>query len=283
MPLRHKVDFLLLVSVNRANPNGDPLCGNRPRTDSNGCGIITDVCIRRKLRNRLSQMGENILVTPPAGRDDSIAKRISGISYSDREEFLKNVCEAWFDVRCFGQVFALHKLPICTEGVRGAVSVQHGCSLHPVEITEIPITRCINSKSQKGRGSDTLGFKSFVNYGLYIIKGSINAYQAEKNCFQDSDADKLRHALCTIFENDASSTRPEGSMISQQLYWWRHSSAAGDYPSHIVFDTVKPRLCDGVSSPRCFEDYVIEHTPLPELQPEIYVFGRPMDVDLNKL
>ncbi len=277
MQLHQKIDFMALISVCGAAPNGDPLCGGRPRTDLDGHGIISDVCIKRKLRNRLCDMGESILITPQQDCSDSIAKRISAIKPLDSS----NICSHFYDVRAFGQVVATSRSPLRANGIRGAVSIGHAFSLHPVDIVELPITRCINSTEQKHRGSDTLGFRSFVRYGLYVLKGSINTHYAAKNGFCDRDAEKLRTALCTMFDNDASSARPEGSMISERLYWWRHSSAYGEYPSHVVFNSVKIQLREGVTKPLCFEDYEIAEQQLDGLSPEIYVFGRPTGLPLD--
>lgn len=273
MQLLHKIDFMALISVSGADPNGDPLCGGLPRTDSDGYGIITDICIKRKLRNRLSEMGENILITPQKNSSDSIAKRISAIKPQDCHE----ICTHFYDARAFGLVAAISRSPLRTQGISGAVSISHSFSVSPVDILEIPITRCINSETKSHRGSDTLGFRSFVRYGLYILKGSVNVHYAAKNGFDDNDAEKLRTALCTMFQNDISAARPEGSMAVERLYWWKHASAYGDYPSHRVFDTVKVRLRDGTAKPLSFSDYEITEHRLCGLSPEIYDFGRPAE------
>lgn len=278
MRLLYKIDFMALISVSGAIPNGDPLLGGRPRTDSDGFGMISDVCIKRKLRDRLSEMGENILVTPQSSCDDSIAKRIASLKNADYSELHEQACSHWYDVRAFGQVFAFRGTRSRLRDVRGAVTVQHCFSLHPVEIVELPVTRCINMSTQKHRGSDTLGFKSFVRYGLYALKGSINTHYAAKNGFSDIDAEKLKTALLSLFHNDMSAARPEGSMIIERLYWWKHSTAYGDYPSHMVFGSVTPRLRDGVTKPLSFADYDISEQLLSGLSPEIFVFGRPLDV-----
>lgn len=277
MRLMYKIDFMALISVSGAAPNGDPLCEGRPRTDSDGYGIITDVCIKRKLRDRLSEMGENILITPQNGRSDSIAKRISAI----KPQCSSDICSQFYDVRAFGQVMAMSHSPLRTNGIRGAVSLSHSFSLHPVDIVELPITRCINTESAARRGSDTLGFKSFVRYGLYALKGSINTHYAAQNSFTEDDAEKLKTAFRYLFRNDASAARPEGSMIMERLYWWRHSSAYGDCPSHIVFGSVRAQLRSGVTKPLCFDDYEITEQPLAGLSPEIYAFGRPVDSPMD--
>lgn len=277
MEMLHRIDFLAFLSVCCANPNGDPLCGGRPRTDPNGYGIITDVSIKRRLRDRLAAMGEPILITPPTTSGDCIAKRISAVKPLNREE----LCRRFFDVRAFGQVFALKRSPIFTESVRGAVSISHAISLHPAEIIELPITRCINADFGHGRGKDTMGFKSIVRYALYPIKGTINTRYAVRNGFTSYDAEKLKQAMLMLYDNDISAAHPAGSMAIERLYTWRHRAADGDYPMHAVFNTVKAELRQGVERPLCFEDYVITEQPLPSLNPEITVFCRPMDVSFN--
>ena len=278
MRLLYKRDFMENQEVSGATPNGDPLLGGRPRTDSNGFGMISDVCIKRKLRDRLSEMGENILVTSQHSGDDSIAKRIASLRGLDYSVLHEQACSHWYDVRAFGQVFAFKGAHSRFQDVRGAVTIQHCFSLHPVEIVELPLTRCINMSTEKRRSSDTLGSKSFVRYGLYVLKGSINTHYAAKNGFSDIDAEKLKAALISLFQNDASAARPEGSMILERLYWWKHSTAYGDYPSHMVFDSVMPKLREGVEKPLSFSDYEIFEQPLKGLSPEIFVFGRPLDV-----
>lgn len=274
MEIRHRIDFLAFLSVSCANPNGDPLCGGRPRTDRDSYGIITDVSIKRRLRDRLAAMGEPILITPQASDSDCIAKRISSVNPLSSAE----LCRRFFDVRAFGQVLALKRCPISTESIRGAVSISHAISLHPTDIIDLPITRCINANFSHKRGSDTMGFKSIVRYALYEIKGTINTHYAARNGFTNSDAAKLKQALLTLYDDDICAARPAGSMTIEQLYMWEHRTAHGDYPMHAVFGTVEARLRQGIERPLCFDDYVITEQPLPGLTPAITDFRRPKDV-----
>ena len=361
--LQNKIDFVALVSVTRANSNGDPLNGNRPRTDLNGFGEISDVCIKRKIRNRMQDLGKPIFVQSEDRCSDgcgSLSERASAAmkGIKDREEYARRACETWLDVRTFGQVFAfkdakgfscgvrgpvsIHQAsslsPVEIEslqitksvngekkekgenrasdtmgmkhfvrfglyeikgsinvqlaektgfsdevfafkdakgfscGVRGPVSIHQASSLSPVEIESLQITKSVNGeKKEKGenRASDTMGMKHFVRFGLYEIKGSINVQLAEKTGFSDEDADTVKECLRTLFVNDASSARPDGSMEVVKLFWWRHSCKDGQYSSARVHRSVKVALRDAGTIPTAADDYVISLEALPGLEPEV--------------
>jgi len=266
MSLHHKYDFAVILSVKNANPNGDPLNGNRPRTNYDGFGEISDVCLKRKIRNRLMQMGEAILVQSDDNRNDdcgSIKARIdaSGLKTDDKE-FKRKACKTWYDVRAFGQIFPFKgkaKGDGVSIPVRGPVSVHPAFSLEPVQVTSTQITKSTNlEESEKGkRGADTMGMKHRVDQGIYVFYGSINAQLADDHCgtgFSDEDAAKLKEALRTLFENDASSARPEGSMAVEKLFWWKHSSASGDLSSAKVHRSIEidPKTGAAKVSPLCF-------------------------------
>ena len=269
----NKIDFAVFFTVNKANPNGDPLNGNRPREDFEGYGELSDVCIKRKIRNRLQDMGEEIFVQSNDRANDgfkSLKERSDSIrEKNENEETLaKKSCEKWMDVRSFGQVFAFKgdKLSV---GVRGPVSVQTAVSVESIEITTMQITKSVNSESKEGKASDTMGSKNRVEFGLYVIRGSINHQLAEKTGFSDEDAEKIKNALLTLFENDASSARPDGSMEVRRLYWWKHNSENGQYSSAKVQRTLNIKKKDGVEVARKFEDYEITTIDLDNLKPEV--------------
>lgn len=269
----NKIDFAVFFTVNKANPNGDPLNGNRPREDFEGYGELSDVCIKRKIRNRLQDMGEEIFVQSNDRANDgfkSLKERSDSIrEKNENEETLaKKSCEKWIDVRSFGQVFAFKgdKLSV---GVRGPVSVQTAVSVEPIEITTMQITKSVNSESKEGKASDTMGSKNRVEFGLYVIRGSINHQLAEKTGFSDEDAEKIKNALLTLFENDASSARPDGSMEVRRLYWWKHNSENGQYSSAKVQRTLNIKKKDNVEVARKFEDYEITTIDLDNLKPEV--------------
>lgn len=279
--LKNKIDFVAFVSVNNANPNGDPLNGNRPRDSYEGIGEISDVCLKRKLRNRLQDMGENIFVQSAERSDDGCKslkdradscqelKAVSNGKNTDIDAYAKIACEKWIDVRAFGQVFAF-KGDTASVGVRGPVSIHPAMSVLPVSIVSTQITKSVNSESKEGKASDTMGMKHRVEFGVYKIKGSINCQLAEKTGFTTEDADKIKEALRTIFENDCSSARPDGSMDVIKLFWFVHNSKNGQCSSAKVHESVKCSTC--VDTPKSANDYTFEFVASPELnglKPEI--------------
>lgn len=235
----NKIDFALVISAERCNPNGDPLNGNRPRQDYEGYGYITDVCIKRKIRNRLADRGERILIMSDdnaSGGEHSTNARIRAerslaehIKNKDSEAFKKEACRIWTDVRTFGQVFAFKdasgnvSIPI-----RGPVSIQEARSLDIVDIIDIGITKSTNLDDTKGNKKDntTMGNKYMISRAAYVSYGSIFPQLAGLTGFSTDDARLLKDCLATIFENDASAARPSGSM-GARLFWWEHDCPAG--------------------------------------------------------
>lgn len=275
--LKNKIDFVALISVTRANGNGDPLNGNRPRTDLNGFGEISDVCIKRKIRNRMQDLGQPIFVQSEDRCSDgfgSLSERASSVmkGIKDRDEYGKLACETWLDVRSFGQVFAFKDAKGVSVGVRGPVSIHQATSISAVEIESIQITKSVNGEKKgkdESRASDTMGTKHFVRFGLYELKGSINVQLAEKTGFTEEDAEIVKECLRTLFVNDASSARPDGSMEVVKLFWWKHNCKDGQYSSAKVHRSVKVTQKDAEAIPSSVEDYTISLEPLPGLNPEI--------------
>ncbi len=280
--LQNKIDFALIITATNANPNGDPLNGNRPRQDIDGHGEISDVCIKRKLRNRLQDMGEKIFVQSDDRCDDGKGslhdrvkanKTLTDLSKgksTNRDEFAKAACAEWIDVRSFGQVFAF-KDDAVSVGVRGPVSIQQAVSVSPVDVISMQITKSVNSESGKeGKASDTMGTKHRVAFGLYVVNGSINCQLAEKTGFTEEDAEKIKQALLTLFENDSSSARPDGSMEVCRLYWWKHSCKTPKYSSAKVHRLLSVKLKDDVKRPASIEDYDIVLNSLDGLDVEKY-------------
>ncbi len=273
--LQNKIDFALIFSVKNANPNGDPLGGNRPRTTSDGLGEVSDVCLKRKIRNRLQEMGHEIFVQSDESNRDgkkSLSERfntfLSALSkdeQKDRDIVASKVCEKWIDVRAFGQVFAFKKGKDTAEvslGIRGPVTIQSAFSVEPIVIESVQITKSVNSETTPDgkKSSDTMGMKHRVSKAVYVTYGSISPQLAEKTGFSDADAEAIKAALLSLFEGDESSARPSGSMQILQVVWFEHSSKSGQYASAKVHGSVAVA-----------NDGTITIAPLADLQPEILV------------
>lgn len=281
--IKNKIDFTAIISVTRANPNGDPSGDNRPRETSEGYGLISDVCIKRKIRNRLQDFGQAIFVQSDDRCNDGfgslqeranntpelqMAKKSEDKTTDPKKLFIQAACKKWIDTRAFGQLFAFQS-DSNSASVRGPVSIQIAKSVDPINITDMGITKSVNGSQTDGKASDTMGNKAIVDFGVYIVRGSINVVLAQKTGFSDEDAELVKKAIATMFENDASAARPEGSMIVEKLYWWKHNCQEGQYPSYKVFDSVRVEHKDGVVSPQSMDDYDIKYIPLDGLDAEI--------------
>ncbi|EIT84253.1 CRISPR-associated protein, Csd2 [Fictibacillus macauensis ZFHKF-1] len=280
--LDHKIDFAVVFSVTKANPNGDPLNGNRPRQNYDGHGEVSDVAIKRKIRNRLQDMEESVFVQSADRTTDpfnSLRERAEGSDLyaqalkeknNQAEKLAEVACQEWIDVRSFGQVLAFKgagKSKGVSVGIRGPVSIHTATSVSPIDITSMQITKSVNSESGSERGSDTMGMKHRVDFGLYVFKGSINTQLAEKTGFTHEDAQKIKSALITLFENDVSSARPDGSMEVQKVCWWTHNSKLGQYSSAKVHRLLEVKA--EVDEPKSIEDYTIVVNELEGLQAEV--------------
>lgn len=253
--LTKKIDFAVIFSVKNANPNGDPLNGNRPRTDYENYGEISDVCIKRKVRDRLQETGHSIFVQSDEKKTDGcpslraraeseeygLGKSVFNVKEGDESAqagIIKRACNKWFDVRAFGQIFA-YKGGKKGEGVsipvRGALSIHSAFSVEPVSITSTQITKSTSGEGDGSKkGSDTMGMKHRVDRGIYHFYGSMNPQLAERTGFSDEDAKVIKGILPKLFENDASSARPEGSMQVLKVFWWEHNCKSGQYSSAKV-------------------------------------------------
>ena len=269
MALEHKIDFALVFTAHNANLNGDPLDGNRPRTTYSGLGEVSDVCLKRKVRNRWIDDGYPVFVQSDNRRSDefrslkdradacpALKECLAAIAAQKKnkkkeatvtsEDYERIACEQWIDVRSFGQVFAFKDKSSdngdgsdgISIGIRGPVSIQSAFSLKPVNITSTQITKSVNLETNEAapdkKGADTMGLKHRVDYGVYVTYGSINVQLAGKTGFSEQDAEALKEALRTLFRNDASAARPDGSMEVIKLVWWEHNCASGQYSSAKV-------------------------------------------------
>lgn len=239
--LSKKIDFAIIIGVKNANPNGDPLNGNRPRVNYDGLGEMSDVCLKRKIRNRLLDDGEDILVQSDDYRRDqwrSIKDRLdhngnmaSVGKKASSDDILEAACKEWFDVRAFGQVLPFKGKSDKEAGVsiaiRGPVSIQSAFSVDAVDIESLQITKSVNLETNESNPSkkagDTIGQKHRISKGVYVTYGSINRQLADITHFSDEDAEKLKKAMLKLFENDESSARPSGSMEVIKVIWWTHT------------------------------------------------------------
>jgi len=270
--LSKKIDFAIIISVENANPNGDPLNGNRPRTDYDGNGEITDVCLKRKIRDRLLERfmelksgdnkGQAVFVQSDdrkcddakslkARADVALGKELGGANTA------RKACEEWIDVRTFGQLFAFKSAPKgkkkegeesegdtgVSVGIRGPVTIHSAFSIEPVSISSTQITKSVSGEGDgTKKGSDTMGMKHRVDKGIYVTYGSMNPQLAERTLFTDADAKAIKEILPKMFENDASSARPEGSMAVMKVIWWEHNCKSGQYSSAKVHKTLTVNL-----------------------------------------
>ncbi|HCW06997.1 MAG TPA: type I-C CRISPR-associated protein Cas7/Csd2 [Cytophagales bacterium] len=288
--LSKKIDFAIIMSVKNANPNGDPLNGNRPRTDYDGLGEISDVCLKRKIRDRLLEKGEKIFVQSDDNKKDeypNLRKRAEAIlgDIKNMPDIRNKACQIWLDVRAFGQIFPFkgsnkksnkkeaedtsgtnESATGVSIGIRGPVTIQPAFSLEDIS-SQIILEQIVKSTSLEGDGinrqSDQMGMKHRIGKEvIYVTFGSMNPQSAERTGFSDEDAMIIKEILPKLFENDASSARPEGSMAVNKVIWWEHKPGkVGQYSSAKVHKTItvnadgsyaltsleglKPELIDG--------------------------------------
>jgi CRISPR-associated protein Csd2 len=272
VPLQNKIDFAVIICVHDANPNGDPLNGNRPRTNYDGRGEISDVCLKRKIRNRLMNAGCSVFVQSDGNRVDSFPSlraraegMLKNVIIKDVKDYEDTANALWIDVRTFGQVFAYkgsRKGDGVSIGIRGPVSIHPAFSVAPVldRVSSIQITKSVSGEGDGSKkASDTMGMKHRVDHGVYVFYGSMNPQLATKTGFSDVDAQMIKDALLTLFEGDDSSARPGGSMEVYKVFWWQHTSPIGQYSSAKVHRSVssKIRVKEGIGEPNCINDYEI--------------------------
>ena len=279
MAITNKIDFAVIIAVEGGNPNGD-IDSNRPRTiDYNGCefGFITDVCMKRKIRNRLQDMEYDILVQADDRCTDeakTLRERIMKEGFDkikDKEERIRAVCLKYADVRAFGTVATY-----LTENfnVRGPVTIRNVESFDPIEIESQDITSGFHrgdkdDKEYKAKESSSIGKKHFVKFGLYKLFGSINVQMAEKTGFSADDAAALKEALRTLFVNDESAARPAGSCEVVKVFWFEHNCKIGQYSPAKIDRAITAKLVDGVTTPMSIDDYEITYNELEGLKYEI--------------
>ncbi len=274
--ISNRYDFVLLFDVENGNPNGDPDAGNAPRYDAEtGYGIVTDVCLKRKIRNYVEEVlsgreGYDILIKTDRALNDKFAEARSKnrnadkrVEISDAREYM---CREYFDVRTFGAVMSTGKKEenISCGTVRGPVQITFARSVDPIYPQEITITRrAITTKKDfddrsKNSGEMTeMGRKQFVPYAMYRAEGFVSAALAQKETgFSEDDLNVLWDAIVNMFELDRSAAR--GKMCVRGLYVFKHDSVYGNSPSATLFDKIKVSKAADVEYPRSRTDYVIE-------------------------
>ena len=275
-PIRNRYDFVILFDVENGNPNGDPDAGNMPRVDpETGYGLVTDVCLKRKIRNYVETLKEDapgyriyIKDGVPLNRSDNEAIAALGIdgalkaakkSTPDIDRKLRDwMCQNFFDIRTFGAVMTTFVKGALNCGqVRGPVQLGFARSVDPIVPQEVTITRvAITTEADAEKKGTEMGRKHIVPYGLYRAEGFVSANLARKTTgFSDEDLQLLWQAILNMFENDHSAAR--GKMAVRELIIFKHDSELGNAPSYKLFDAVTVARKDGIAVPRSYQDYTV--------------------------
>ena len=279
--IQNRYDFIIFFDVENGNPNGDPDAGNMPRMDPEiGNGLVTDVCLKRKIRNYVEMVKEDqpgwcIYVKDgvPLNRSDKKALDYLGLKADEKGNNLKNakkddpeldrkildfMCSNFYDIRTFGAVMTTFVKGALNCGqVRGPVQLGFARSLDSILPQEVTITRvAITTEKDAERKNTEMGKKFIVPYAMYRCEGFVSANLARKTTgFSQEDLDLLWDAILNMFENDHSAAR--GKMAVRKLIIFKHDSELGNAPSHKLFDTVHADLVEGVTIPRSHDDYII--------------------------
>ncbi len=267
--IKNRYEFVMLFDVENGNPNGDPDAGNMPRTDpETSMGIVTDVCLKRKIRNYIElckedKPGYNILIKSDRSLNSkfkeayeacNLPTKQKGKNADDVKKAQEYMCMNYYDVRTFGAVMSTGDDPCGI--VRGPVQINFAKSIDPVYVQDLTVTRqAVTTENDFKEKKNEMGKKSIVSYGLYRAEGYISAMLAQKiTGFSEEDAELLWTAIINMFENDRSASR--GKMCMRKLYVFKHESALGNAPAHVLFDKISVENKNGVI-PRKFSDYNI--------------------------
>lgn len=275
--IKNRYEFVILFDVENGNPNGDPDAGNMPRVDpETGYGLVTDVCLKRKIRNYVETVkegepGYRIYVKEgvPLNRSDAEACAYLGVDEKKLKEAKKKddkldeklrdfMCSNFYDIRTFGAVMTTFVKGALNCGqVRGPVQLGFAQSVDPILPQEVTITRvAITTEADAEKKGTEMGRKYIVPYGLYRAEGYISANLARKTTgFSDTDLELLWQAILNMFEHDRSAAR--GKMAVRELIVFRHDSELGNAPAYKLFDLVKVTRKDGVTAPRAYSDYTV--------------------------
>ena len=269
-PIKNRYEFTVIFDVENGNPNGDPDAGNMPRIDpETSAGLVTDVCLKRKIRNFVEIFKEdepyyNILVKPDKALNTKFTEAYEAIGEKTGQKG-KNpeavraardyICQNYFDVRTFGAVMSTGNDPCGI--VRGPVQISFAKSVDPIFTQDITITRqARTTEDKRDTGETEMGRKSIVPYGLYRADGYVSAMLAQKlTKFSEEDLELLWKAIINMFEHDRSAAR--GKMCVRKLYVFKHDSLLGNAPANVLFDKIVIGKKDVVEVPRSFNDYEI--------------------------
>ena len=261
-PIKNRYDFIYLFDVKDGNPNGDPDAGNMPRMDAEtGEGLVTDVCLKRKVRNYIQTVKD---AQPPYGifiKEGSVLNDTIGDTAKDtktKDDARKSMCNRFYDVRAFGAVMSTGKKN--AGQVRGPIQLTFARSLSPIVTAEHTITRMAVTDAKDTSANDvgtrqTMGRKYTVPYGLYLAHGYISANLAKQTGFNEDDLKLFWEALKNMFDVDHSAAR--GMMCPRKLIVFKHDSELGNAPSYQLFDLVKVTQKDQSRPPRSFDDYEV--------------------------
>jgi len=272
MAIENRYEFVMLFDVENGNPNGDPDAGNMPRIDpETSYGIVTDVCIKRKIRDYVATVKEEEPGFQIYVRDGAVLNAQHELAYknydmkpeekklpkdeADAKKITGFMCENFYDIRTFGAVMTTK---VNCGQVRGPVQINFARSIDPIVPQEITITRvAVTSKEDAEKKEHEMGRKHIVPYALYRVEGYISANLAQKvTGFDDTDLDLLWESLINLFEHDHSAAR--GKMATRKLFVFKHDSALGCAPSHVLFDLISVKRKDASKPARSFEDYAIK-------------------------
>lgn len=271
--MQNRYDFLFLFDCQDANPNGDPDAGNLPRIDvETSQGLVTDVCLKRKIRNFVDQTTDNkIYFVEGAVHNLQHKDAYKAIGETPaqkvkpeiKDKATKWMCENYFDVRTFGAVMSTE---INCGQVRGPVQLSFARSIDPIVASEHAITRTSVTNEKDIEKERTMGRKFTIPYGLYLAKGFVNPFLATQTGFSDDDLELLFTSLENAFQFDQSAARPAGSMNPRGLLVFKHDSQLGNAPSHKLFGAVTVKKKDEVEVPRDFSDYdvSVDESAIPE-------------------
>jgi CRISPR-associated protein Csd2 len=271
--MQNRYDFLFLFDCQDANPNGDPDAGNLPRIDvETSQGLVTDVCLKRKIRNFVDQTSDNkIYFVEGAVHNRQHKEAYEAIGEKPAQKVKPEIkdkatewmCKNYYDVRGFGAVMSTE---INCGQVRGPVQLSFARSIDPIVASEHAITRTSVTNEKDVEKERTIGRKFTIPYGLYLTKGFVNPFLATQTGFSDDDLELLFTALENAFQFDQSAARPAGSMSPRGLIVFKHKSQLGNAPSHRLFEAVTVKKKDGIEVPRTFSDYevTIDKSKVPE-------------------